>query len=63
MTDNLIGKVGVCSIGEVGLIQDYVQLPWGWSWVGIKLTDGSSWASRSPIIVADSLEEYERNHK
>lgn len=56
--ENIIGKVGIYSIGYIGLIQDCIEMPWGPSYVGVKLSDGSSWASRTPYIIADSIEEY-----
>lgn len=53
-----IGKAGVCSKGRPGLIVGRKQLPWGLSWVGIGLDDGSSWSSRSPrVMTRDELVE------
>lgn len=46
--ENLVGLVGVCSKGRPGLITGRKELPWGLSWVGIGLDDGSAWSSRSP---------------
>jgi hypothetical protein len=54
---DLTGKIGVCSDGMVGLIHGTATLPWGESYVGVKLIDGTPWASRAPYIVADSLAE------
>jgi hypothetical protein len=53
-----IGKVGVCSIGRIGVITEIKQLPWGLSYTGINLTNGARWASREPAIIADSLAEF-----
>ncbi len=46
--ENLVGLVAVCSRGRPGLVTGRKQLPWGLSWVGIGLDDGSAWSSRSP---------------
>jgi hypothetical protein len=56
--ENLIGKVGICSIGYIGVIKEYTEASWGWTWSGAKLDSGSSWASRTPYIIADSIEEF-----
>lgn len=47
----MIGAVGECSKGRLGLITGRKTLPWGESWVGIGLDDGSPWASRTPRIL------------
>lgn len=47
---DLSGLVGVCSQGRPGLITHAKDLPWGRSWVGIGLDDGTAWASRKPQI-------------
>jgi hypothetical protein len=60
MEENLIGKVAICSIGEIGIIQDYVDMPWGKSYIGIKM-DGSSWASRKPYVIANSVQDYAKH--
>lgn len=49
--ENLIGRVGVCSRGRPGLITARKELPWGLSWVGIGLDDGTPWSSRSPRVM------------
>jgi hypothetical protein len=47
----LTGCVAVCSRGRVGLITGKKELPWGLSWVGIGLDDGTEWASRNPRLL------------
>jgi len=49
--ENMIGKVGICSNGRPGLITHRKLLPWGESWVGIGLDNGSVWSSRSPRLL------------
>jgi len=50
---DLIGQVARCSQGTLGLITHRKELPWGMSWVGIKLEPPfGPWASRSPTLVA-----------
>lgn len=51
MNEDWIGKVALCSKGTLGLITHRKVLPWGESWVGISLHDGSPWASRHPCSV------------
>jgi len=46
--EDLTGLVAVCSKGRPGLVTGKKELPWGLSWVGIGLDDGTAWASRSP---------------
>lgn len=60
--ENMIGKVGICSHGRIGVITGREVLPWGDSWVGIGI-DGKEWASRHPIIVANSIEDYMQKYK
>jgi len=50
---SFIGKVAVCSKGRPGLITGRKELPWGLSWVGIALDDGTAWASRSPTLMSE----------
>ena len=57
--ENLIGKVGMCSINRPGLITERKEMPWGMAWVGDGLDRKGPWASRNPRIVADSLAEWE----
>lgn len=58
MTEDLVGKVAVCSRGIAGVITGRKELPWGESWVGKKINNGEPWASRKPTVIADSLDEY-----
>lgn len=64
---DLRGKVAVCSKGRPGLITGAKLMPWGPSWVGVGLDDGHgptitrvrvAWASRSPFVIADSLDDW-----
>lgn len=48
---DLIGKVGICSLGRPGLIVGRKQLPWGEAWVGIGLDGVGVWSSRNPRIL------------
>ena len=50
--NGLIGKAAVCSRGRPGLVTGRKELPWGLSWVGIGLDDGTAWASREPRVMA-----------
>lgn len=61
MKEDLAGKIGICSRGRLGLIEGRKELPWGESWIGKGLDDGTEWASRDPKIVFDSLAEYEKD--
>lgn len=60
--EDLIGKVGICSHGRIGVITDFQVLPWGDSWVGVGI-DGKEWSSRNPIIIANSVEEYIKKYR
>ena len=40
LLDDLVGRVGRCSKGKLGLITHWKMLPWGLSWVGISLENG-----------------------
>jgi hypothetical protein len=53
-----VGAVGRCGKGRPGLITGREELPWGLSWVGIGLDDGSRWASRQPTIIAPSFADW-----
>jgi hypothetical protein len=56
---DLTGTVCRCSKGRPGLITGRKELPWGESYVGIALDDGPwQWASRKPILIAHSLDQY-----
>lgn len=48
---NYVGEVCRCSKGELGLVTAVKILPWGVAAVGVKLTDGTQWSSRTPAIV------------
>jgi hypothetical protein len=56
------GKVALCSDGIVGIIEGIKQLSWGLSYVG-KTPGGKPWASRNPIVLANSPAAFEDNRK
>lgn len=58
--DELIGKVAMCDRGVVGVITGRKKLDWGESWIGERIEDGGKWYSKNPAILADSLEEYNK---
>lgn len=51
------GRVGVCSCGRIGLITGREAPPWGESWVGFGVFDGTPWAARNPTILTAEDEE------
>ena len=51
---NRIGTLGKCSLGLIGIITGRKKLPWGESWVGINLADGTQWATRNPTPVTEA---------
>lgn len=54
----MIGLVARCSSGRIGVVTGRKELPWGLSWVGIGLDDGTRWASRKPtILTAEELRQ------
>ena len=55
--EHLVGKVAICSKGRIGVITGRATLPWGESWVGVGF-DGKQWASRSPSVIADNVNDY-----
>ena len=58
--DELIGKIAMCSKGVVGVITGRKKLDWGEAWIGERLEDSGNWSSKNPAILADSLEEYNK---
>lgn len=56
------GKVCVCSIGRVGVVTGKKCMNFGDGWVdmwtGIGFDGKGLWATSSPIVIADTLEEY-----
>ncbi len=55
---DLLGKIAICSQGEVGLITGMKELSWGLSYVGVNVNDGTLWASRNPKVIAETLHDY-----
>lgn len=62
--ENLVGKVGVCSVGRVAIITGKTEFaPEGKTepiacWAGIGFDGKGTWASTKPAIVAESGEEF-----
>lgn len=54
MPSDLDGKIGICSNGIKGRIAGRCVLPWGLSYVGVRLDNGEPWASRNPKIVDEA---------
>jgi len=54
----MIGKIGKCSKGLVGIIEGRKEFPWGLSWVGRRVKDGEPWASRDPEVLYPTLFEF-----
>ena len=50
-TTNFIGLVCECSEGRIGVVTGRSTLPWGLSWVGIGLDNGSLWSGRDPKVI------------
>lgn len=61
--DNFVGKVCVCSLGRVGIVAEFkeIRFPNGDQaamWCGMGFDGKGLWASRDPIVLAESLTEY-----
>lgn len=55
--EDLTGRMGVCSIGRIGIIEGRKALNWGVSWIGTGVLDGESWASRQPWLLSEHEQE------
>lgn len=55
---DLFGVVAVNSVGKPGVVTGFEKLPWGWSYVGYNVNDGSDWCAREPITIARNLGVY-----
>lgn len=61
--EDLTGKVCVCSIGRVGIVsgKGVLNLDSGATkevWQGLGVDGKGTWASSSPIVIAETLQEY-----
>lgn len=54
MSDIGIGTIARCSRGRIGVITGQRELPWGLSWVGVGLDNGTQWASRNPTPLTEA---------
>jgi hypothetical protein len=54
----MLGQVCKCSKGRLGVVLGRKIMPWGSSWIGVGLDGGGLWASRNPVVVADTLFSY-----
>lgn len=51
-----VGRVAVCSIGYLGIIEGRATMPWGEAWVGRGLVTGQRWSSRNPVVLSEQDE-------
>ncbi len=57
---DLIGRVGVCARGRLGLIEGWAisgKFAKGHSWVGTGVLDDRPWASRDPTMLEEGQGE------
>ena len=63
-SENLIGKICVCSVGRPGIVTSKKKCKFESSgaefdaWVGLGLDGKGNWCSTSPAIIAESAEEF-----
>lgn len=63
LEEDLVGKIAVCSIGRVAIITNYgkIEKSDGSSiagWEGIGFDGKGTWFSTSPVIVAETGDEF-----
>jgi hypothetical protein len=61
--ENLVGKVCVCSLGRVGVVVEFKEITFANGdktslWCGMGFDGKGLWASRDPVILAETLKEY-----
>lgn len=58
-TEGLKGMICMCSKGRIAIVTRRKEMPWGMAWVGIGLDGKGLWASTSPLVIFNSLSDYE----
>lgn len=53
-SEDLVGKVCVCSVGRVAVVVGTKTYDWGEAWIGLGLDGKGNWASSEPCVVAES---------
>lgn len=60
--NDYVGKVCVCSLGRAGVVTGRKNIDYGNGfkpmWTGIGFDGRGLWASSSPTVIAETLEEY-----
>jgi hypothetical protein len=56
--EDLVGKVCVCSIGRPAIVTGQREFDFGLAWVGLGLDGKGTWASRKPVIIAETGQEF-----
>lgn len=57
-TEDITGKVGVCSVGRPFIITGKRTFPFGDAWVGVGFDGKGTVASTGPAIIAESAAEF-----
>lgn len=58
---DLTGCIAEDSEGHVGYITGSKDMPYGRCWVGNRIDGCRDWCATKPLILADSIEEYNKN--
>lgn len=61
--ENLVGKVCVCALGRVGVVVEFKKITFSNGdeaelWCGMGFDGKGLWASRDPVVLAETLQEY-----
>ena len=57
-SENLVGKICVCSVGRPFIVTGTKRFPWGDAWVGLGLDGKGTACSTSPCIIAETGQEF-----
>jgi hypothetical protein len=57
-SEDLTGKVCVCSTGRVAVVTGRKVFGFGEAWTGLGLDGKGTWASKEPCVIAESGQEF-----
>ena len=57
-TEDLIGKICVCSVGRAFLVVGKQKYAWGDAWVGLGFDGKGTACSSNPCVVAENAAEF-----
>lgn len=57
-SEDLVGKICVCTVGRVGIVTGRKKFDWGDAWYGLGLDGKGVWTSTNPAIIAESGQEF-----